>query len=57
MKKRFMLGLIMLVPLCLLAGLYELLPNHQSWVVFGAMIGLAMSLGAREEPEEGGVKE
>lgn len=56
MKKRFTLGMILLVAIWLLVGLYNLLPDHQGWVVFGAMAGMGMSLGCRGESEEGGME-
>ena len=53
MKQTIVTGLIMLVVIWLLAELYELLPGQEAWVVFGAMAGMAMSLG-RGAPSTGG---
>ena len=52
MKSRICLGVTMLVAAGLLVGLYELMPDHQGWVIFGAMVGMGMSLGRRNDASE-----
>lgn len=48
MNKSFKAGLPMLVVIWLLVQLSEMLPFMQSWIFFGALAGLAMSLGIRQ---------
>lgn len=47
MNNSFKAGLLMLVVIWLLVQLYEMLPFMQPWIFFGALAGLAMSLGSR----------
>lgn len=52
MKQTFAAGLIMIVMILLLVGLYELLPALQGWIVFSAMAALAMVLGQGQGASE-----
>ena len=53
MQKVVTLGIYMLVMISLLVGLYHLLEPVQEWVVFGAIVGVAMSLGYNQRSSGG----
>jgi hypothetical protein len=54
MKRTFMLGVVLLVPIWLLQRFYEMLHSRQPWVIFTAIVAVAMALGHRPAVAKGG---
>jgi hypothetical protein len=55
MKQTFTAGLYMLVLVWLLQRMFEVMPDRQGWVIFGAMAGLGLALGHRSPRTDGGI--
>jgi uncharacterized membrane protein len=55
MKRTWIAGLLMLVPVYLLVQLYNFLPKQQGWVIFGAVAGLALARQCHCKDTKGGV--
>lgn len=56
MKRTFTAGVCMLVLVWLLQRMFELMPGHQGWIIFGAMAALALALGQRTPRADGGTR-
>jgi len=54
MTRTFTAGCYMLVLCWVLQRMFEVMPAHQGWIIFGAMSGIALALGHKSSPSTGG---